>query len=52
MIPLAVGAQVNLRVIAMRAILAVAEARFGKVLHARCFIAEIIRELCQRLELK
>lgn len=52
MIPLAVGAQVNLVVLAMRAVLAVAKAGFGEVLDAGRFIAEIIRELGQRLELK
>ena len=52
MIPLAVGAQVNLVMFAVRAILPIAPARFREMLNARRFIAEIIRKIGQRFKLK
>jgi len=51
-IPLAIGAPVNLVMVAMRAILAVAEPRGGEVLNAGFLIPEIIREVGQCLELE
>jgi hypothetical protein len=51
-IPLAATESINLRMSAMRAVLAIGESDRGKMLHTGFFVAEIIGELSEGFELE